>query len=107
MIAETADSAATGRCVIICGRCLERGHSVYECTAPQEKVYNPRHCAIHEPALRKELERHGKKWGVAGASWEDPEWRLPPVPNKEAESSDTDSDMPTKTKDGDIEHRIG
>ena len=70
-------------------------------------MYNPRHCAIHEPALRKELERHGKKWGIAGASWEDPEWRLPPVPNKEAESSDTDSDMPTVTWDGDIEHRIG
>jgi hypothetical protein len=106
-IAGTADSETVGRCVIICGRCLGRGHSVDDCTAPQEKVYNPRHCAIHEPALRKELERHGKKWGVAGASWEDPEWRLPPVPNKEAESSDMDSDLPTMARDGDMEHRIG
>ena len=86
-IAVDTDSGGPGRCIIVCGRCLEQGHSVYECTAPQEKVYNPAHWAIHEPALRKELEKHGKKWGIAGESWKDPEWRLPP---KEAESSDND-----------------
>ena len=67
-------------------------------------LYNPGHWAIHEPALREELERHGKKWGVGGVNWEDPAWRLPPVPNEEVESDDnTASDMPAMTWDGDKE----
>ena len=64
-----------------------------ECTAPQERVYNPGYWAIHEPKLRKEMERLGKKIGVGGAIWEDPGWKLPPVPDEEVESVDTDSDM--------------
>jgi hypothetical protein len=87
MAVDTEWTATHFQAIIVCGRCLERGHSVYDCNAPQEKVYNPQHWAIYEPALRKELEKHGKQWGIAGESWRDPEWRLPP---KEAESSDTD-----------------
>ena len=100
---RTVESEATGRCVLICGRCLERGHSVYACTAPMERVYNPGYWAIHEPAIREEVERQGKRWGAGGVNWEDPDWQLPPVPNEEAESDDTDSEVPTLTLDGDKE----
>jgi hypothetical protein len=68
-----------------------------------ERVYNPGYWAIHEPAIREEVERQGKKWGAGGVNWEDPNWQLPPVPTEEAESDDTDSEVPTLTLDSDKE----
>ena len=93
---ETAATSAgvTSRCVVICGPCLERGHSLYECKAPQERVYNPGYWAIHEPELRRAMVEQGVGWGCNSTAdpgwrlpaahepdcnWEDPEWRLPPV----------------------------
>ena len=79
------------------------GPQCYACTVPLERVYNPGYWAIHEPALRMEVERQGKKWGAGGVNWEDPDWQLPPVPNEEAESDDTDSEVPTVALDSDKE----
>jgi hypothetical protein len=82
---------------------MSRGHHSGDCDAPPERVYNPGYWAKHEPALRVEMERHGKKWGAGGVNWEDPDWQIPPVPNEEVESSDTVSAMPAMEQSGDKE----
>ena len=64
---EAATSGVTGQCVIICGRCLERGPQYERMSNASGPSLQPRLLGNQEPELRKAMEEQGRP-GVATAS---------------------------------------